>query len=139
MTNLAKTIHETRVGKSTLRFFRSPLVGADFAWVSFDDLLMCLGFSREERRAFRKMLRGEWGKEVKTVATSEGICTIVPHFMVQGLCSAMIQEGKVSCDFEVAYSKAASDALRVITGHLSGNDLISYLAAAHRRANEEAR
>ncbi|ATQ66890.1 MULTISPECIES: hypothetical protein [Methylosinus] len=124
------------LGASTLRFFRSPRPGADFLWHAFDDLLACMALPRDRRRIFKRKLAADWRAEVKTIATRDGIVTIAPHYMAQGLISAMISEGYVRPSFEHDYSKAGSDALSKITLGWSAGEILAFLAEAHKRDND---
>ena len=119
MSAILAPIHTADLGKSTLRFFRSPLSGPDLPWHVHDDLVACLGLPRDVRRQFRQMLiGGPFKADVRAVAAADGIVTIAPHFAAQGLIGAAMQIGLASPALEAEYVAAAIAAFKVITGDL---------------------
>lgn len=123
-------------GKS-VRFFRSPLDGPDMPWHSVDDLYVALAFSRQLRRHFKQMLQGTWRNDVRTVATAEGITTIAPHYMAQGLIGSLEHfqpEGAVLRDRE--YQLAASRAMTVITQGMAPSMALDFVMQAFKRTGQ---
>jgi len=50
----------------------------------------------------------------RTVATSDGILTIVPHFMAQGMIDAMVELGKATESMRHDYDLAGTEAMKQI-------------------------
>jgi hypothetical protein len=126
-------LHTAALGRSTLRFFRSPLQGADFPYHAHDDLLVCLGLPRELRRFFKKKLVNDWKDNIKTIATVNSIVTIAPHYVAQGLIGAAIETGHVSTRFADHYAVAAAEALKAITVGWSPDETVAFLCEAFKR------
>src|SRR5262245_55631966 len=96
---MIEPLHIGIVGGHPLRLFRSPLNDGrpDFPWHAVDDLHQCLGLNRDARRFFLRKLKGvEWGKNVRTIATADGVVTVAPNYIAQGTVDAMVEEGMVS-------------------------------------------
>jgi hypothetical protein len=68
-------LHTAIVGGHELRFFKIALAGSlpDIPWHAVDDLHRCLGLNRETRRVCLRKLKADWGKDVRTVATPDGV------------------------------------------------------------------
>lgn len=132
MKPLVAVLHVGRIGAHDVRFFRSPLTGADLPWHSTDDLHVSLSFPRDLRRKFRTMLQRDWAPNVRTVATRGGLTTIAPHPMAQGLISAADDIGCAPYSAEDDYAQAAGEALRVITAGMTPNDAVAYSLAAFK-------
>ena len=116
---MSTPIHTAALGKSTLRFFKSPLARPDLPWHVHDDLAACLGLPRDVRRQFHRMLtNGPFKADIRVVATPDGIVTIAPHFAAQGLIGAAVEAGLASASFEDRYSAAAIAAFKMMTGDL---------------------
>jgi hypothetical protein len=109
-------LHVATVDGQPLRFFRTPLNDGrpDLPWHCVDDLHRCLGLDRNARRAFLRRLQNarEWGKDVRTVATADGLITIAPHYMAQGWVDAMIHEGMAPARVRREYDLAGTDAMK---------------------------
>jgi hypothetical protein len=133
MSNLVHPIFTTPLGKSSIRFFRSPLQGADFPWHGHDDLMACLGLSREAKRIIKRKLVNDWKESIKTVATDGGIVTIAPHFVAKGFISALIAGGITSESFLDEYIDASAVALRMVTSGLSIDEAVAFAVEAHKR------
>ena len=119
MSVILAPIHTAALGNSTLRFFRSPLAGPDLPWHVHDDLAACLGLPRDARRQFRqKLIGGPFKGDIRVVAAADGIVTIAPHFVAQGLIGASMQIGLASPALEDRYSAAAIAAFKMMTGDL---------------------
>jgi hypothetical protein len=105
-------LHVGIVGGRPLRFFRSPLSKIDgrpdMPWHAVEDLHRCLGLNREQRKIFLRKLR-KW-REPQTVPTADGLTTIAPHFMAQGVVDAMVEVGQVSAAIRDDYDHAGAKA-----------------------------
>jgi len=139
VSNILAPIHVASIGKSTLRFFRSPLAGPDLPWHVHDDLVACLGLPRDVRRQFHRMLtNGPFKADVRGIATADGIVTIAPHFAAQGLIGAAIEAGMASTAFVDAYIAAAIAAFKVMTGDLPPMAALEMAIAATKTSLEGA-
>ena len=107
-------LHVGTVGGQPLRFFKTPLNDGrpDLVWHAVDDLQCCLGLNRAGRKFFLHVLRStrEWGAIIQTVATADGVITIAPHFVAQGLIGAMVEEGMARASIEPEYGRASAEA-----------------------------
>lgn len=120
-----------------LRFFKAPLPGPHLVWHAAEDLHACLDLPRSLRREFRQKLRSsEWSADVRTVATADGIVTIAPHFMAQGLIGAMIEVGRARPESEMAYARQAAAAFNALSGDLPPLASFDLMIAAYRNTNK---
>lgn len=109
-------LHSIDLAAHRLRFFRPPLPGPHLPWHSADDLQRCLDLPPAARL---KILRDNpFRAATRTVATPEGIATIAPHFMAQGLIAGALDFGLIQPGFESSYVKGAMAALRQLMGDL---------------------
>lgn len=98
-----------------LRFFKAPLSGPHFPWHAAEDLHRCLALPRDLRRHFQqRLMSSEWKANVLTVATADGIVTIAPHFVAQGLIGAMQDVGRADVRTEVRYTSQVKEAWDLI-------------------------
>jgi hypothetical protein len=119
MSAILAPIHTATLGKSSLRFFKSPSSRPELPWHVHDDLVACLGLPRHMRRQFQHMLaNGPFKDDIRAVATGAGIVTIAPHYVAQGLIGAAIDAGGITSEFELEYAKAAVAAMKVLAGDL---------------------
>jgi hypothetical protein len=120
MSAILTPIHIANLGKSTLRFFKSPSSPQpEFPWHVHDDLVACLGLPRHIRRQFQHMLaNGPFKDDIRAVATGAGIVTIAPHYVAQGLIGAAIIAGGITSEFEMEYYEASTAAMNVLAGDL---------------------
>lgn len=112
---MIEPLHVGTVGGHPLRFFRSPLKDGrpDFPWHVVDDLHQCLGLNRDARRFFLRKLKGaEWGKNVRTIATADGVVTVAPSYVAQGTVDAMVEEGMAPGSVRRDFDRASVDAMR---------------------------
>lgn len=117
----------------SLRFFKAPLPGPHLPWHAAEDLHACLGLPRDLRRHFQQRLKSsEWKDDVRTVATAEGIVTIAPHFVAQGLIGAMIDVGRADAKTEISYAKQAKEAWDAIYPGRSFAEALNLIATAFR-------
>jgi hypothetical protein len=98
-------IRVASVGAGLLRLFKPPpCVTPDVPWVSYDDLLSCLGLADRARRPFhQRLMSGPFKADVRVVDTPDGIATIAPHDAAQSLIEAMVEAGMANTDFVDAY------------------------------------
>lgn len=118
-----------------VRFFRSPLDEPDMPWHSVDDLYVALGLSKPLRRHFKQMLQGTWRNDVRTVATTENITTIAPHYMAQGLLDSLTQiQPGTPRRRAIEYQVAASGAMSIITKGMEPAMALDFVMQAFKRA-----
>ena len=131
---MIEPLHTTRVGSHELRFFRTPLADGrpDLPWHAVDDLQRCLGLNREARKFFLKQLR-QWG-EIRTVATANGVVTLAPHYMAQGLIDATVETGRAPESFRAEYDRAGAAALKKLApAHFPDESWLLWIKAAMHR------
>jgi hypothetical protein len=133
-------LHVAQVGESRLRFFRTPLEDGrpDFPWHAVDDLHLCLGLNRELRKIFLRKLRS--GQQlVRTVPTAEGLVTIAPHYMAQGMIGAVIEAGIAPDSIRASYDAAGGEALKKLCSHLQfpSDAWFGWMKAALNRHEEQ--
>jgi hypothetical protein len=142
---LTKPIHTGTVCGKPLRFFKTPNNDGkpDMQWFAVEDLQICLGMPGQLRKFMRRKMQQMWGAELKTISTPDGVVTIAPHFMVQGMIDAMRDSGIVPETTYNEYAMAGTDAMRILTEHLSfPDDLLPWMVAALKRhdgASDEQR
>lgn len=134
--SLQTTLHTADVNGKPVRFFRSPQQGPDFPWHVADDLFLALGFPRPVRKEFQRKLKADHADQVRTVATSDGIVTIAPHYMAQGAIGAGIDIGCTPPTAESSYAVAGLAGLKLILAErgLSGEAALRFTLDAARRA-----
>src|SRR3712207_3966318 len=102
--------HTGRLNGQPARFFTGPSGGPELPWHAVEDLYQALGLPRSVRRQLLRMMQETWGQELRTVATRDGVGTIAPHFVAQGLLGAaaelMGSRAKAGADLESAYAHA---------------------------------
>jgi hypothetical protein len=106
----------TLLGKQT-RFFR---IEGRMPFFAYDDLLQCLKLPRDLRRRFQRRIVNEWRDDVRTVATPDGICIIVPHAFAQAMMQIVATDKACPLpkNAETLYAVEAAAALEKITAHL---------------------
>lgn len=135
MTAIVSPILTAAVGLGNLRFFASPLSGPQQPWHAVEDLQACMTLPRDLRRILRSRLRKDWPKDTRVIETAEGPVSIGPHYMAQGLISAMKECGHEPPGFEAAYTHAICEAMNVLTAGMSDQESINYTVAAFRNSN----
>lgn len=119
MAKITSSIHRDDVFGSQLRYFSSPIYDEtnqpDMPWHVFDDLMRILELDQEATTYLLRKLRGDW-PEPRTVATSEGLLTIAPHFMAEGLLMAIGRSRKLRPEnflkIRGAYRRNLTEALK---------------------------
>ena len=114
----------------SLRFFRAPLTGTHLPWHAFDDLLACLALPEDVRVGLKRDLMAGWSRDVRTVATADGIVTIAPHWMAAGLVGAVAGRTGDELDLTVAYQQALFSAWAELTGDMPAADSLALLQTA---------
>jgi hypothetical protein len=132
-------LHVGTVSGQPLRFFKTPLDDGkpDLPWHAVDDLQRVLGLNREQRKFFLHKLRN---RDVRTVATADGIITIAPHYMAQGTIDAMIEMGKAPASVRAEYDRVGSALQKLIPPPLEfGTDAwFGWMKAATHRWEDAA-
>lgn len=136
-------LYEASHDGGRLRLFRSPLHlrynRADMPWHSTDDLRRLAGFSEDGDRTFQTLLRQDW-KEPETIATQDGITTIAPHFMAEGLIGSMLGHPELFARDRIIalrsfYRRSQTQALRLLTRHLHPVEKLIFSLAAMETGN----
>ena len=106
-------LHTATISGQPLRFFQTPNDDGlpDLPWHAVDDLQRCLGLNRSARKYFLHTLYSKH-KEVRTVATTDGIVTVAPHFMAQGTVDAMVESKMAPASVRLEYDRAGAEALK---------------------------
>jgi hypothetical protein len=121
-----------------LRHFASPLYAnhrrADMPWHSADDLRAVLRLPDEVREVFQRKMKSDW-EEVRTVATPDGITTIAPHFMAEGMIEFVldnpgIMPEDVAKRVRGAYRRATTASMRLMVAHLPPMERMFFALAA---------
>jgi len=119
-------IHVAEIDGMPLRHFASPLYAnhrqADLPWHSADDLRAILRLPDEVRDVFQRRMKADWD-EVRTVATPEGITTIAPHFMAEGMIEFVMENPAIMAGEELrrvrgAYRRATTASIKLMVAHL---------------------
>lgn len=132
---LSVPLLEGDVHGSKVRFFASPTYVAtrqpDMPWHSVDDLWPLVLDGAAE--TLRRRLRSEW-EEPRTVATADGIVTIAPHFMAEGLFEAAIEAagGDRFTRLRGRYRNCCTQAMKLMTAHLDPVQRMMFAVAATR-------
>jgi hypothetical protein len=110
-------IHVGTITEVPVRFFKAPTQVPNLPWHAHDDLLRAIGLPRALRRHFQQMVQKAFGKDLKTIAATDGLVTIAPHYAAQGLLGAAADVG-MAHDYETLYALQAADALKKLAGDL---------------------
>jgi len=139
MTALVAPIHTGRLNSQPVRFFKGPAGGPELPWHAVEDLYQALGLPRSVRRQLLRMMQETWGQELRTAATKDGLVTIAPHFVAEGLLGAaaelMGSRAKAGADLESAYAHAGSEALKKLAGDLPPLASVAFALQALRHTN----
>ena len=134
--SLREPIHAAAVDGGRLRFHRPPHDEPDFAWLVLDDLLDLLDLTPDGRQHLLRSIQTDWPGHLRTIATRDGVHTIMPHFMVQGLMEAWIAAGLAAEDLLDAYLKEGFRASRALTAGFTTRDRMAYMFAALAQGDE---
>jgi len=119
-------IHVVEIDGMLLRHFASPLYAkhrqADLPWHSADDLRAILRLAGEVRDVFQRRMKADW-EEVRTVATPDGITTIAPHFMAEGMIEFAEANPAILPESELrrvrgVYRRATTASMKLMVAHL---------------------
>lgn len=131
MSTLISPAHVGSLNGQPLRFFKAPVQGPHLPWHAVEDLHACLALPCDLRLHFQRRLQSsEWKGDIRTVATADGIVTIAPHFVAQGLIGAIIEVGQATAAIEIQYARQTKDAWDRIYPGQSFADAIALLATA---------
>jgi hypothetical protein len=108
---MAGPLYVGNVAGSPVRFFRSPLSIPDAPWCSYDDLLLALRFPRD----FRRKMRREPLRDVRTLYTSKDEVAVIDRDHAQGMVGAAIDLGFAPKSAESDYGHALIQALNLLT------------------------
>jgi hypothetical protein len=135
---MIKPLHVASIGGHPVRFFRTPNNDGrpDLPWHAVDDLYRALELNREQRKGFLHMLRKRGG--IRTLATSDGIVIVAPHFIAQGCIDAMIDVGVAPSAVRIEYDLASTEAVQKLIPHhlpFPSDDWVAWMKAAMNRHN----
>lgn len=131
MSALSAPAHIGTLNNRPLRFFKAPLPAPHLPWHAAEDLHQCLALPCDLRRHFQQQLKSsDWKNDVRTVATTDGIVTIAPHFIAQGLIGAMQGVGRADARTEIQYARQAKEAWDAIYPGRNFTEALSLLAEA---------
>ena len=130
-------IHVAAIGLGNMRFYAPPSGGQEFPWVTLEDAMHCFSLPRGMRWQATRDIHREWKGIAQTVSTDDGLVTLIPHFMAQGMVSAMAECGRCSGDLFVKYAVAGAAAMSKLTDGLDPTAILEYLGAA--MATEKAK
>ena len=136
MSDLVKPVYTGTLNGHRLRFFKAPTDQPQLMWHSWDDLVASASLPRSMRREFKKKLQGDYGAEVRTVATAEGITTIAPHHMAQGFIGSMMELGFAPPSTDMSYTLQSVEAWNALTANLTDRASRDLLVAAYRNSNK---
>jgi hypothetical protein len=131
---LTAPLHVAIIRGHQLRFYRTPNDDSrpDLPWHCIDDLYRCMGMSRGVRKHFqRQMKRGPFASDFRTVATSDGIIMIAPHYVAQGITAAWRETD--CADIENEYAREGAHACKKLYAGLSPEQLLPWLKTALER------
>jgi hypothetical protein len=125
-------LHTGTVNGSPVRFFLSPLQDGlpDFPWSSLDDLICAVGLPDKMRELSASKLQSI-SAEAMTVATTEGLLTIIPHPDAQGLIQAMAKLRGVDAESDYKFEGAAAFCRQL--ADLTDKEVMEYSQAAVKR------
>lgn len=128
------------VNGKPVRMFKTPLNDGrpDLPWHATDDLAAALGCDRGFRQHFQRSFQKDHPGIIRSVATTEGVVTIAPHFAAQGLVGAMVEVGVAPETAEIEYARSATEAAQLIFGSLADPDAFNAIIAAYHRWSDNA-
>lgn len=136
MSDLVKPVFTGNLNGHRLRFFKAPTDQPQLMWHSWDDLVASASLPRSMRREFKRKLQDDYGAEVRTVATAEGITTIAPHYMAQGFIGSMMELGFAPPSTDMSYTLQSVEAWNALTANLPDRASRDLLVAAYRNSNK---
>lgn len=131
--SIASPIHDAGTETGRLRFHRPPHDEPDFAWLVLDDLLAALHLTQPVKEDLLRSIQADWPGRLRTLATRDGVQTILPHYMVQGLLDAWVEAGLASEELLEAYLREGFRASKILTAGFSARDRMAYMFAALAR------
>jgi hypothetical protein len=138
---ITKPLHVATIGRSQLRFFRTPNDDGrpDFPWHAVDDLQQCLGLSdiARDRLQTSYWRDAELRKFYRTIACNGELIVIAPHCAAQGMIGAAIEFGVAPSRIRAEYQMAGCEAAKKLTAHLSDGDALRWAAATMLRHEKE--
>jgi hypothetical protein len=139
MTALTASIHTGRLNGQPVRFFKGPSGGPELPWHAVEDIYRALGLPRAVRTQLLRMTQETWGQDLRTVATPEGLVTIAPHCVAQGLLGAATKlmglRAKVGADLLSEYAQAGGEVLKKLTGDLRPLASVAFALEAQRNTS----
>ena len=123
-------LHIGQVNGHQVRFYRDPSGHPALPWHSAEDIYLALGLPRHVRREFQRMTQRHWPGEVRTIGTADGIVTVAPHHVAQGVIGAAIEVGAVPAEIATEYAMAGAAALNKLVGDLPLASVMTFVANA---------
>lgn len=121
-----------------VRFYRKPTGALELPWHAADDLYRALGLNREARREILRVTQKSWAGELRTIATTDGVVTIAPHYAAQGIIGAVIETGGAPASVKTEYAMAGGEALKVMQGDLPPEAALAFALEAFRNTGGAA-
>ena len=140
-------LHVGDFGGRSVRYFASPVYQAsrqpDMPWHSVDDLWPLL-VPEDTQAVFdllKRKLRSDW-QEPRTVATADGLATIAPHFMGEGIFAAFASlPASAQPDglrlLRGRYRNGCTQALKAMIAHLDPMQRMLFSLSAFGKAEDE--
>lgn len=113
---MIEPLHVAVIGGHPLRFFRTPLNDGrpDLPWVAVDDLGLCLGLNRAERKIHRRLFRTlgtASAGATRTIETQAGPVSIIPMPIANATAAGLVEVlGKGSAYARAEYQLACGKA-----------------------------
>ena len=114
MSELVTPLSTGIINGSSVRFFKAPLPEPHLPWHAAADLQRALKLPRDLRRHLLRMTQESWPGALRTVATADGLVTIAPHYLAQGIIGAAIEKGYVPTSIEFEYTRAGAAAMEAL-------------------------
>ena len=127
-------IHTGEIDGLPVRFFKGPVAGPELPWHALEDLYRTMRLPRPVRRQLLERTRAFPDGEARTVASADGLATIAPNYMAQGIIGAAVEVHGVRADFEHLYIPEAIAALKVLTSDMPVMASIQYAVEAFRNS-----
>jgi hypothetical protein len=125
-------LHVSEINNHPVRFFLSPIQDGlpDFPWCCFQDLCAAFGLAEKLKDLSGERL-SKISSEAMSIATHDGILTVIPHPDAQGFVLSMIR--LLGIDAQQDYTNAGVDAFAKQLGEMTDKQVMSYSQAATER------
>jgi len=135
MSAVVTPLHVGRAGGVPVRFFKGPSGQPELPWHAVDDLYRALGLPQAKRRFLLQVTQAQWSEDLRTVATAEGLVTIAPHYVAQGMIDAAVEAMGAPAEVEREYVRAGKEALEKLVGDLPPLASFEFVMRAFRNTH----